>query len=521
MRAVIYARYSSHNQREESIEGQLRECTRYADYSGYKIVGEYIDRAISGRTDDRDSFQRMIHDSERHQFDVVICYAIDRFARNRYDSAMYKARLKRNGVRVVYAKQPIPEGPEGIILEAVMEGYAEYYSANLAQNIRRGMNENALQCKSTGGTIPFGYRVGVDHRLEVDPIKAPIVREIFSRYASGEKIVDICNTLNGRGIKTSANKEFGKSSLRTILTNQKYKGIYKYMDVVVEGGIPSIVEPELFDRVQEAIAAAPANRGRKRAKVQYLLSGKIVCGKCEHNMVGESGKAKSGKIYNYYKCHGRKKDPQSCDKKAVPKDWIEELAVDMALQQLTDERIAEYAQAAVERLNDEESNSALINALKAEISDTTVRLGRLVRFIQDVEVPPQTILENIDELEKKLAYLKQELDTETRMIPRFTPESIEGFLYELKESARDDEKWRQSLIEVFIHKIFVYDLPEDPDGRPRHRFVFIFNTSPHDNVVVECSDVASYAPPQQYYPNPFMLKRGRFFGVVLDREVAI
>ena len=150
-KAVIYARYSSHNQREESIEGQIRECQDFAARNDMTIVGEYIDRAVSGKTDNRADFQRMIRDSERGRFQVVLVYAIDRFARNRYDSAIYKAKLKKNGVKVFYAKQYIPDTPEGIILESVMEGYAEYYSQNLSIHVKRGMKENALQCKATGG----------------------------------------------------------------------------------------------------------------------------------------------------------------------------------------------------------------------------------------------------------------------------------------------------------------------------------------------------------------------------------
>ena len=148
--AVIYARYSSSGQREESIEGQLRECRAWAARNGFRIIGEYTDKALTGRTDKRPDFQRMLKDAERGVFKAVICWKIDRFARNRYDSATYKYKLKKNGVRVYYAKEAIPEGPEGIILESVMEGYAEYYSENLSQNIKRGNYDSALERKTLG-----------------------------------------------------------------------------------------------------------------------------------------------------------------------------------------------------------------------------------------------------------------------------------------------------------------------------------------------------------------------------------
>ncbi len=132
MKAVIYARYSSDNQREESIEGQLRECMEYAKFNGIDVINSYIDRAFSAKTDHRPEFQRMIKDSYKGLFDVVLVWKLDRFARNRYDSAHYKAILKRNGVKVLSAKETISEGSEGVLLEAMLEGYAEYYSLELA-----------------------------------------------------------------------------------------------------------------------------------------------------------------------------------------------------------------------------------------------------------------------------------------------------------------------------------------------------------------------------------------------------
>ena len=153
MTGVIYARYSSDNQREESIEGQIRENTAFAEKNGIVIVGHYIDRAVSAKTDNRPEFQRMIRDSAKKTFDVVIVWKLDRFSRNRYDSAKYKAALKKNNVRVVSATEAISEGAEGIILESVLEGMAEYYSADFAEKVTRGLTENALKCRFTVATV--------------------------------------------------------------------------------------------------------------------------------------------------------------------------------------------------------------------------------------------------------------------------------------------------------------------------------------------------------------------------------
>ena len=189
MNAVIYARYSSDRQREESIEGQLRECTDYAMKNNLTLLGTYVDRALSARTADRPDFQRMIADSAKGLFDVVLVWKLDRFSRDRYDSAHYKHVLKKNGVRVISIKENISDGPEGIILESMLEGYAEYYSAELAQKIRRGQHDNAMKCMNNGGNTPLGYYVDkATGRLEINPETAPYVQELFARYADGERL---------------------------------------------------------------------------------------------------------------------------------------------------------------------------------------------------------------------------------------------------------------------------------------------------------------------------------------------
>jgi DNA invertase Pin-like site-specific DNA recombinase len=170
--AVIYARYSSHGQTEQSIEGQLRDCYAYAEREGYKVVGEYIDRAISGRSDDRPDFQRMIADAPKKQYQFVIVWKLDRFARNRYDSAIYKSKLKKHGVKVVSATENISNDPEGIILEGMLESMAEYYSANLSKHVKRGLRESVIKGTYTGGIPPIGYKV-IDKKLIIDEDKGP------------------------------------------------------------------------------------------------------------------------------------------------------------------------------------------------------------------------------------------------------------------------------------------------------------------------------------------------------------
>ena len=177
---------------DQSIEGQLRVCTNFCKQRGLTVIDTYCDRHISGRTDERPEFQRLIADAKRKKFEAVVVYKTDRFARNKYDSAVYKRELKRNGIQIFYAAEAIPDGPEGIILESLMEGLAEYYSAELAQKIKRGMHESALKCQSTGSGRPLGYRVDGQKHFQT-------VQTIFEQYIKGESNAAICELLNSRG----------------------------------------------------------------------------------------------------------------------------------------------------------------------------------------------------------------------------------------------------------------------------------------------------------------------------------
>ena len=296
MNGVIYARYSSDNQREESIEGQIRECMEFAERQGITVIGNYIDRALSAKTDDRPDFQRMIKDSTKQLFDVVIVWKLDRFSRNRYDSAYYKMLLKKSGVKVISAKENISDRPEGILLESMLEGYAEFYSAELSEKILRGLKENALKCKYNGGALPLGYTTDKEQHYTINATTAPVVQEIFALYADGVTVKEICDMMNERGIRTQYNNPFNKNSLHRMLKNRRYIGEYIYRDTVIPGGIPAIIPVKLFDRVQERLEKNKKAPAREKAEVNYLLTTKLYCGKCGAFMVGESGTSRMGVV---------------------------------------------------------------------------------------------------------------------------------------------------------------------------------------------------------------------------------
>ena len=299
MKAVIYARYSSDNQREESIEGQIRECTAFAEKNDITVLKHYIDRAYSARTDHRPAFQEMIKDSDKHLFDMVIVWKLDRFSRDRYDSARYKVLLKKNNVRVVSATEVISSGADGILLESVLEGFAEYYSADLAEKVTRGMTENALKCKFNGGSMPIGYVIDEEQHFQIDPLTAPFVLEAFKRYIEGATMKELIDFFKEKGIKNKSGGDINYNSIQRMLNNRRYIGEYSFRDIVVSDGIPAIVPKELFDRVQAKLAKNKKSPARHKAEEDYLLTTKLFCGCCGAYMCGESGKGRSGEVHRY------------------------------------------------------------------------------------------------------------------------------------------------------------------------------------------------------------------------------
>ena len=383
-KAVIYARYSSHNQNEQSIEGQLHDNYLWAKEQGILVVGEYIDRALTGTKDARPDFQRMIEDAAKHQFEMVIVWKLDRFARNRYDSAIYKARLKKYGVRVVSAKENITDAPEGIILEGLLESMAEYYSANLSQNVKRGIRESMEKGNFCGGVLPYGYKV-VDKKLVPDEKKAPIIRYVFEQYAQGVSKKEIIDELNRRGIRNRNGKPLTYTSFQHALRRRTYIGEHIFKGQLLEGCATPIVSREVFDKVQERLDQCVHSNSANKAKVPYILQGKIYCGLCGSPMFGESGKSHTGVVHNYYSCYSRKRR-KGCKKKIERKNELENYIFQQTLDYiLTPSRMSEIAQAVVEEYNKEFSGSRVTELEKA-LAKVSLEQEKLVDAL--IDAPP-------------------------------------------------------------------------------------------------------------------------------------
>lgn len=453
LRAVIYARYSSSGQREESIEGQLRECHEFARRHGMIVIGEYIDKAMTGKTDKRPDFQRMLRDSERGHFQAVILWKTDRFARNRYESAIHKYKLKKSGVRIFYAKETIPDGPEGIILESVMEGYAEYYSENLSQNVKRGYYDSALELKTLGQVV-LGLKKGPYDRFEIDPATAPIVRRIFEEYAAGERAKDIYSRLNAEGYRTSRGGLFNKNSIRRILQNEKYVGVYEYKDIRVENAIPAIVDRELFDKVQKMVEIHHKAPAAKRELGGFLLTTKLFCGHCGEPMTGDGGTSKTGKVYSYYTCNGRR--VHKCEKERAAKEWIEDLVVDELVKLVhSDEFVNEVADRVMEYQNREKDRSVL-TALEIRRKDTEKAINNMLAAIEAGIITPSTKTRLV-ELEAQRQDIERGIARELISEPDLERDQIVYFLEKFRKGEARDEEYRIFLVDTFLNAAYLYD----------------------------------------------------------------
>lgn len=458
-KAVIYARYSSHGQQEQSIDGQLRDCYSYAAREGYLVVGEYIDRALTGRNDDRPDFQRMIADAAKKQFQYVIVWKLDRFARNRFDSAVHKATLKKYGVRVISATENITDEPEGILLEGLMESLAEYYSANLSKHVKRGQRESILQGKVPGGVPPYGFKL-VDKKLVADEQKAPIIRYIFEQYAKGVPKKRIMEELNARGVRNAYGNPLSLSSLQHALRNPKYIGKFFYNGQEVPGCCEALISEEIFDAVQKRLDAAkhsPA-AGKGGNRKEYLLQGKAYCGYCGARLVGDVGTSKTGVKHYYYAC-GKRKKHRTCQKRNEKKDFLEWYVVEQTVQYvLTPERIEYIAERIVAKYA-EEFNDKRIKELERQYKKLDNEVNAAVDA--SLSAPEQVrhkYFEKIETLETQKTDI--ELNLSTLRIAnghRYTTEQIIAWLKSFCHGDALDEAFQRRIIDTLINSVYVYD----------------------------------------------------------------
>ena len=452
MKAVIYARYSSDNQREESIEGQVRECQSFAERKGYTVIRTYIDRALSGtRADNRPEFQQMISDSTLREFQYVIVWKIDRFSRDKFDSVKYKYALKSSGVSVISATEPIDGSPEGQMMESVFEGISVYYIKDLAQKTSRGMTENAIKGKFNGGTLTFGYTIDENHHFQLDPVNAPIVLDVFTRYSEGETIRSILEGINSK--MSNNGRKFTYHFLNWMLNNRRYLGEYKFQDTINNEAIPPIVTQELFDKCQHRLNVNKHKAGSfKNNKEKYLLTGKIFCGNCGATISGISGTGKCKSIYRYYKCMNVKK--HKCNKKPVQKELIENIVLNAAMDIFKDKALVKRISKACFDLQPKES--PMLPALKRRLRENQKEIKNLMKAIK-AGIVLKTTRSELEKLETEQEQLETNIAMEKLVKPVIPQEKIQAWLMNFAYADLSDQSQKQRIIDIFVNSVYVYD----------------------------------------------------------------
>lgn len=485
LKGAIYARYSSDNQREESIDAQVFEIKEYARANNIAIIKVYTDEARSATTDNRPGFLAMIADAKKRLFDAIIIHKLDRFARNRYDSAVYKRELKNAGVKLISVTEKLDGSPESVILESLLEGMAEYYSKNLAREAMKGLNENARNCKHNGGLPPLGLDVDPFTKQYIPSAKQKeidAVRLIFTMFHDGKGYTHIIEECNLRGYTTKLGNPFAKNSLHAILRNEKYIGTYVYNrsaskdssgkrnnhqnksddDITkTTDAFPGIIDKELFLTVQEKMDENKRQTARYKAKANYLLTGFIFCAECGAALVGNSSsyKTKEGTTKKYYYDCNKKNRQRDCNNPQTKKDLVENMVLEKMYQEIFNEdqlsvickKINEYNQSQSKEVNEE------LRYYKNELSETDKQLDNLVTAIAS-GAPYELFNERIKDLQNKKANLETRI-LEVDILSRrelITEEMIKNYLDQHRQAVEEkDIDACKKFIHNYVEKVIV------------------------------------------------------------------
>ncbi len=453
---VIYARYSSQAQTEQSIEGQLRVCREFAEQQGHSIINEYIDRAFSGTTDNRPAFQQMIEDSKKKQFEYILVYKLDRFSRSNYDNAIYKHKLQQNNVKVISATETISNTPEGMIMERLLEMFAELYSKDLSQKVKRGIRENSIKELYSGGTLITGYKV-INQKIHINEENAPAVKIMFEEYLNGTPKQEIINILKKLGYKNNKGKDFTSNSILRSLSNQKYIGKYKDKYVESETFYPAIIDKETFYKAQEKLKHK--QRYKKKSKENFILAGKLFCGLCGETMVGTSGTSKTGATHYYYGCTNKIKK-HSCNKQNIKKDLLENKVLVKIKQEILNDKTIEQIAEQIEKECLNNKHQSEIKQLQNKINTIDKQLDTLTEQIIQASNPE--ITKRLNNKANDLSELKQTYIAQTKKLKLtdsiiHTKKDIILYLEQFVTGDIKDTQYKQKLIDCFISAILIFD----------------------------------------------------------------
>lgn len=483
--AVIYARYSSDKQTEQSIEGQLYDCYNYAKSNDIMVVGEYIDRAMTGKNDDRPAFKKMLKESALKKWDAVLVWKLDRFARNTIDSALNRRELSKNGVKLISVMESFGDDASGQMMAHVIEAINEYYSADLREKTIRGMRQSAMKAQSTGH-IPLGYKV-VDKKLVIDERTRAIPEIAFRMYADGARLTDIAAHLNEQGYRTRKGKLFTVNSFYCMFSNEKYIGKYKYSDIEIEGGIPQMIPNEIFEKVREKLKTNKKRAAKNTAKADYFLSGKLFCGHCGEPMSGLSGTSRTGAKYHYYRCNGVQKKT-GCKKKNEPKAELEALICQAAKEAFSLLSREETVQTIHDRFREYFSVDDRITELERSLKECTKSAENIVNAIA-MSGGNQMLVDKLNELEERKAQLESSLRV-AKAVGSYIPskEQIAILVDDMLNTDISTDEGKKLVAEIMISKAYVYD----------DRLTVIFNDPDHTQTDISLEELNASAAPDEF-----------------------
>lgn len=445
--AVVYARFSCDRQNEQSIDGQLRVCREYAEKNDIVILEVYTDKAVTGTNDDREAFQKMLKDSDKQIWDYVLVYKLDRFSRNKYEMAIHRKHLKDNGISIISVMENIPEGPEGILLESLLEGMNQYYSEELSQKTKRGMNETRLQGNFIGGFVNYGYTRN-EKKLVINPDEAEILKLIFNEYANGKNTCDIVRDLNNKGIRIKG-KAFQSSTIYHLLNQEKYTGIYRVNGEAFDKIYPPIIDVDVYAIVKKRIDAN--KHGKHIDNVKYALKGKAFCAYCGKPLASYTGTSSLGEIIRYYKCRSIK-EKTICENKAIKKEILENLVNKAMLKVFEDsanlsiliDRIVEIHEKRIIK-------DSAVNILQAELNNTNKSISNLIIAIEK-GIITETTKSRLEELEREKRELQEKvLIAKSKEQLHITAKDISNYFnYSFKQCP-------QTMIDLLVKHINVYN----------------------------------------------------------------
>ena len=452
--AVIYARYSSQNQRDVSIEQQYAACEVFAAREGFTVLNHYADRAVSGKTDNRPAFQRMMKDALSGSFEYVIAWKSSRMGRNMMQAMVNESKLADLGIRCLYVEEDFDDTAAGRFALRNMMNVNQFYIENMAEDVKRGMMDNAYKCM-VNNKPPLGYRKGRDGRFEIYEPEAAIVREIFTRLLSGWSLYDIMTDLNGRGIKTSTGKEWKKQSFQHLLSNDKYVGVYRFADTVIEDGVPAILDRTTYDRVQILLKTKKKPRGKQRMNDEYLLTGKLFCGKCGAPMTSQTGTGKSGRKFNYYSCN-RKRYDHACDKKNEPQAPLEKFVIEAIRAELMDDHIVDWIVDGYSKAFAQVRNDTKKEALQQELLAINSEIDNFLKAI-GAGIFNEFTQQRMEELRDARKDIEEAIRLEDAAVRLPEPADVGAWLYTIRDGDWTDRDFLKEIIRIFVRAVYVFD----------------------------------------------------------------